>query len=136
MLHHICTQTFQRVLFQARIGTVVTSCQCLCWLKLYFHQKISFLLAFSLVLLLNFEKITQHYIFLGVGFIWGSKESDMTEQLNNNKTIYIFQVSVGLQDCSGGSCGKDTACHVGKPDSIPGSRRYPGEGNYNPLQYS
>ena len=33
----------------------------------------------------------------------------------------------------GGSDGKDSACNVGDPDSIPGS---PGEGNGNPLQHS
>ena len=29
----------------------------------------------------------------------------------------------------GGSDGKDSACNVGDPDSIPGLRRSPGEGN-------
>ena len=32
--------------------------------------------------------------------------------------------------------GKESACSAGDPDSIPGSRRSPGEGNGNPLQYS
>ena len=36
----------------------------------------------------------------------------------------------------GGSDGKDSACNVGDPGSIPGSGRSPGEGNGNPLQYS
>ena len=36
----------------------------------------------------------------------------------------------------GGSDGKESACSVGDPGSIPGSGRYPGEGNGNPLQYS
>ena len=31
---------------------------------------------------------------------------------------------------------KTSACHDGDPGSIPGSGRYPGEGNGNPLQYS
>ena len=34
-----------------------------------------------------------------------------------------------------GSDGKESACNVGDPGSIPGSRRLPGEGNGNPLQY-
>ena len=34
-----------------------------------------------------------------------------------------------------GSEGKGSAYNVGDPDSIPGSGRYPGEGNGNPLQY-
>ena len=36
----------------------------------------------------------------------------------------------------GGSDGKVSAYNVGDPGSIPGSGRYPGEGNGNPLQYS
>ena len=36
----------------------------------------------------------------------------------------------------GGSDGKESACNVGDPGSIPGSGRYPGGGHGNPLQYS
>ena len=36
----------------------------------------------------------------------------------------------------GGSDGKESACNAGDPGLIPGSRRSPGEGNGNPLQYS
>ena len=36
----------------------------------------------------------------------------------------------------GGSEGKESACNTGDSGSIPGSRRSPGEGNDNPLQYS
>ena len=36
----------------------------------------------------------------------------------------------------GGSEGKASACNVGGLGSIPGSGRYTGEGNGNPLQYS
>ena len=36
----------------------------------------------------------------------------------------------------GGSDGKASAHNAGDPASIPGSGRYPGEGNGNPLQYS
>ena len=36
----------------------------------------------------------------------------------------------------GGSAGKESACHVGDLDSIPGLGRSPGEGNGYPLQYS
>ena len=36
----------------------------------------------------------------------------------------------------GGSDSKESACSVGDWGSIPGSRRSPGEGNGNPLQYS
>ena len=36
----------------------------------------------------------------------------------------------------GGSDGKESACNVGDPSSIPGSGGFPGEGNGKPLQYS
>ena len=35
----------------------------------------------------------------------------------------------------GGSDGKESACNVGDPGSIPGSGRSSGEGNGYPLQY-
>ena len=35
-----------------------------------------------------------------------------------------------------GSAGKEFACNVGDPGSIPGLGRSPGEGNGNPLHYS
>ena len=34
------------------------------------------------------------------------------------------------------SVDKESAYNAGDPGSIPGSGRYPGEGNGNPLQYS
>ena len=37
---------------------------------------------------------------------------------------------------SGGSNGKESACNVIDPFSIPGSGRCPGEGNGNPFQSS
>ena len=33
------------------------------------------------------------------------------------------------------SVGKESACNAGDPGSIPGSVRFLGEGNGNPLQY-
>jgi len=36
----------------------------------------------------------------------------------------------------GGSLVKEFAWNAGAPGSIPGSGRFPGEGNGNPLQYS
>ena len=41
-----------------------------------------------------------------------------------------------LYDFPGSSEGKASASNAGHPGSIPGSRRFPGEGNGNPLQYS
>ena len=37
---------------------------------------------------------------------------------------------------TGGLDGKELACNARDPGSIPGSGRFPGEGNSNPLQYS
>ena len=45
----------------------------------------------------------------------------------------ISELSLGFP---GGSEVKESACNVGNLGSIPGSRRSPGEGNSNPLQYS
>ena len=36
----------------------------------------------------------------------------------------------------GGSDSEESACNAGNLGSIPGSERFPGEGNGNPLQYS
>ena len=41
-----------------------------------------------------------------------------------------------VTDFPGGSDGKASAYNVGDLGSIPGSGRFPGEGNGNPLQYS
>ena len=46
---------------------------------------------------------------------------------------------LGLQMVAGfpgGSDSKESACNVAGLGSIPGSGRFPGEGNGNPLQYS
>ena len=56
---------------------------------------------------------------------WGHKESDMTEQLQ-------FQ----FQGFRGGSDGKEPACNAGDSALIPGSGRYPQEGNGKLLLYS
>ena len=44
--------------------------------------------------------------------------------------------SLPLEGFPGGSDGKASACNAGDLGSIPGSRRSPGEGNGNSLQYS
>ena len=45
-------------------------------------------------------------------------------------------MSPTLAGFSGGSDGKESACHVGDLGSIPGLGRSTGEGNDYPLQYS
>ena len=61
-----------------------------------------------------------------------------TSTLPYNST-FIHLVLTTLQSgfiASTGSDGKASACNAGDLGSIPGSRRSPGEGNGNPLQYS
>ena len=41
-----------------------------------------------------------------------------------------------IRDFPDGSVSKESACSAGDTDSIPGSRRFPGVGHGNPLQYS
>ena len=41
-----------------------------------------------------------------------------------------------MTDFPGDSVGKESSCQVGDATSVPGLRRFPGEGNGNPLQYS
>ena len=60
---------------------------------------------------------------------------------NNMRTLLganLKSVSYALgfiRSSLGGSDSKVSACNVGDLGSIPGSGRYPGEGNGNPLQY-
>ena len=49
-----------------------------------------------------------------------------------DKTVALI-LCVGFP---GSSDGKESACSMGDPGSIPGSERSPGEGNGYPLQYS
>ena len=59
---------------------------------------------------------------------------------NLKKEIHIkLHIYVGICVCIyiyGGSDGKESTCNAGDLDLIPGSGRYLGEGNGNPLQYS
>ena len=45
-------------------------------------------------------------------------------------------MKINILGFPGGSEVKVSACNVGDLGSIPGSGRFPGEGNGNPLQYS
>ena len=62
------------------------------------------------------------------------KECSETEHRSVNGTT--FKSTMVIQGFPGGSDGKQSVCNLGDPGSIPGSRRSPGEGNGNPLQYS
>ena len=53
-------------------------------------------------------------------------------------SVFIcFRVHVRyIMGFPGGSYGKESACNAGVLGLIPGSGRFPGEGDSNPLQYS
>ena len=53
-----------------------------------------------------------------------------------DKTISSFLTSPNVASVSGVLNGKEFACNMGDPSSVPGLRRSPGEGIGNPLQYS
>ena len=57
-----------------------------------------------------------------------------------SSTLLLGIFSLGISSVSGsspgGSEGKESACNAGDLGSIPGSGRFPGEGNGYPLQYS
>ena len=48
----------------------------------------------------------------------------------------IMSFSVKVSEAQMVKKKKKSACNAGNPGWIPGSGRYPGEGNDNPLQYS
>ena len=50
--------------------------------------------------------------------------------------MQLFHNYHSLPYFPGGSGGKESACNVGDPGSIPGLGRSPGEGNGNPPQYA
>ena len=54
--------------------------------------------------------------------------------LDINKNIQTKLIYLGAFPC--GSDIKESASNAGNPGLIPGSGRFPGEGNDNPLQYS
>ena len=56
--------------------------------------------------------------------------SDPSSQIFNYKNDNYYK------GFPGGLDGKASACNAGDQGSIPGSGRYPGEGNGNPLQHS
>ena len=51
------------------------------------------------------------------------------------KGIYTISIVIN-EDFVPSSVSKESACNAGDPGSIPGSGRYPEEGNGNRLQYS
>ena len=56
--------------------------------------------------------------------------------LNLSDQCSTLRAQLTLMGFSGGSDGKESALNVRDLGSIPGSGRFPGEGNGKPLQYS
>ena len=54
----------------------------------------------------------------------------ITAVINNSAVKLVDYISFGHSD------SKESACNAGDPGLIPGSGRFPGEGNGKPLQYS
>ena len=55
---------------------------------------------------------------------------------SNSSICHSFFIITMFLGFPGGSDGKEFAHNTGDPDLILGYRRFPGEGNGNPLQYS
>ena len=73
--------------------------------------------------------------------LWGRKsvehDSANKQQQEGFQIIYTcFGHSVNCICFPGGSDSKESASSAGDPGLIPGSGRYPAEGNGNPFQYS
>jgi len=69
---------------------------------------------------------------------WGKSEGPCGVSVEGGRGP--FSIYGGLPctpgDFPGGSVGKASVCNAGDLGSVPGSGRFPGEGNGNPLQYS
>ena len=63
-------------------------------------------------------------------------ESEMVKMENSENKTFKAEISNYLRGFPGGLDGKESACNAGDLGLIPGSRRFPGGGNSNPLQYS
>ena len=68
--------------------------------------------------------------------LYNPKECRGEKKFVLSSSLRISDPSLSGVDFPGGSDGKVSAYNAGDPGSIPGSRRSPGEGNGNPLQYS
>ena len=78
---------------------------------------------FSPSTLLSLSHI-KHFCFVLFCFVFKPRPDDYTTELSLNSVLRI-----------GGSDGKVSVYNAGDLGSIPGSGRFPGEGNGNPLQY-
>ena len=69
-------------------------------------------------------------------YLW-IKTLNIAKMITFPEWIYRFNmITIKIPGFPGGSDGKESACEVGDPGSIPGSERSLGEGNGYPLQCS
>ena len=87
--------------------------------KLYLHEKIAFPQVISFLLYISCLQENKIEDYIGCGII-----------------IDDFYPLYKHKDFPGSSDGKASVYNVGDLGLIPGSGRFPGEGNGNPLQYS
>ena len=62
--------------------------------------------------------------------------SNLCYLVNTGAIVDYILISWWLSQAKNLSAMRETACSTGDGGSIPGSGRFPGEGNGNPLQYS
>ena len=92
------------------------------------------------------ELTTDEILFVSFMNLWtqGSGEAGQIDRITLKHTLhkirYLMEIYCEIQgapwDFTGGSDSKMSAYNAGDLGSIPGSGRFPGEGNGNPLQYS
>ena len=64
---------------------------------------------------------------------WPLPKADRNATSGPDPQHFVYNT---LENFSGSSDGKESACNAGDSGSIPGSVRSPGEGNGNSVQYS
>ena len=90
------------------------------------HKNINSLNYFCIIF---FKKI--YYV------IWFYLDKNIIQKMHTYTHLPIlYKRGICHKIIPGGSDGKESAYNMGDPGSTPGSGRYPGEGNGNPLQYS
>ena len=84
------------------------------------------------------QHLTRLFSFRTVADCWVLLSRNLAERKTELSylSLLLGESCFSLWGFPSGSGGKESACSVGDQGLIPGSGRYPGEGNGNPLQYS
>ena len=71
---------------------------------------------------------------------YGKQYRDLLDRYNifsfYSHKFFLPLIVINCKAPPGGLDGKESACNIGDPGSIPGLGRFPGEGNGYPFQYS